>query len=116
MAGSPSLYTNFKQNHLILCFSWHKLLKSCSSECDVVEYLIYLRYIASFLCVRVTDSVKRNWPTKEDKGPKRIRTAICECLKHAAQRQARCDTREEKQRTQNEPELDFGDDVLSDSV
>lgn len=62
--------------------------------------------------------MKRNWPTKEGKDPKRIRTARCECLKHAAQRQARCETREEKQRAQNKPELDFWDDVdvLSDSV
>ena len=59
-----------------------------------------------FIVYVLTDSVQKNWPSKEGKDLKRVRTAICACLKLAAQRQARCLAREQRV-AQNRPELDF---------
>lgn len=70
-----------------------------------------------FIVYMFTDSVQRNGPSKEGKDPKRIRIVLCECLKHAAQRQTRSQVREQKERAhQNGPELEFEDDVLSEQL
>jgi len=45
----------------------------------------------------LTDAVRRNWHSSERVEEKTVRAAICECLKHAAQREARRLARLEKQ-------------------
>ena len=62
-----------------------------------------------FACM-LTDAVRRNWHSTERVDTKRVRAAMCECLKHAAQREVRRQAREQKQ-ARSRP--DFAEDLVT---
>jgi ABC-type uncharacterized transport system substrate-binding protein len=65
-------------------FLRHAICRILESNC-----LEEISSVHSFLCVFSFITVRRNWNSTEPVDPKGVRVAVCECLEHAARREAR---------------------------